>query len=69
MPVRDGIQVLREIHARYGKRMPSVILLTGDTSHRVDAAALVYGTTCLLAKPCTFQEVIEAAERMLAVTR
>lgn len=66
MPEMDGLQCLRKLHARQSST-PPVILLTGDTSHRIDAAALVYPGSFVLSKPCSYDTVIRIAMRLLNV--
>jgi DNA-binding response OmpR family regulator len=38
----DGLQCLRQLHARHGAATPPVLLLTGEADPKVDAATLVY---------------------------
>ena len=66
MPGMDGVECLRALHARRGAGSPPVILLTGDTSPRVDAAALVYPGSIVLSKPCSYDDVVVMAGRLLA---
>jgi len=65
MPGMDGLECLRTLHADSGLLTPPVILLTGDTSPRVDAAALVYPGSFVLSKPCTYDTVVRVATRLL----
>ncbi len=66
MPGVDGIQCLRRFNAAHGADTPPVILLTGDISPRVDAAALVYPGSFVLTKPVGYDEVIDVARQLLA---
>jgi len=66
MPGVDGIQCLRRLNAVHGSFTPPVILLTGDISPRVDAAALVYPGSLVLTKPVGYDEVVDIARRLLA---
>ncbi len=65
MPGMDGLQCLRTMHADRENKTPPVILLTGDVSPRVDAAALIYPGSCVLSKPCSYDSVVSLAARLL----
>ena len=66
MPGMDGLACLRTLHAGEDLTRAPVILLTGDTTPRVDAAALVYPGSYVLAKPCTYEQVVDVATRLIA---
>jgi len=66
MPGMDGLQCLRTLHAESG-RTPPVILLTGDVTPRVGAAAIIYPGSCVLSKPCSYDTVIDFATRLLRI--
>jgi DNA-binding response OmpR family regulator len=65
MPRMNGIVCLRTLHARRDGSPTPVILLTGDTAPRVDAARLLYPGTYPLAKPCSYETVVGVAMRLL----
>ena len=49
MPIMDGMQVLRELRARYDH--VSVVMMTSDPDHRVREQAFALGVRHYLAKP------------------
>ncbi len=64
MPVLDGIGLLRKVKAR-GSDTPGVIFISGfaDVNMR---EAYEQGAEALLAKPCEYHDLIDAAKRTLA---
>lgn len=66
MPRMDGLECLQRLHAEHGAETPPVILLTGDFSPRVDAAARDHPGSFVLSKPCGYSTVIRVALRLLA---
>ena len=66
MPQLDGQEVLRAVRTCFGDFAPPVILLTGDVTDRPDLLACVYPNCHLLRKPCSREEVIQLASKLLA---
>ena len=64
--MQDGLECLRRMHARSAPDTPPVLLLTGDPSPQVDAAALVYPGSFVLRRPRDYTAVVRAAEHLLA---
>ena len=69
MPGTDGISVLRQLRAKSPESPIPVVLLTGDPREIVDLAALVYSADAVVRKPCTYEEVVGHAQRILARTQ
>ena len=65
--MQDGLECLRRLHARSAPDTPPVLLLTGDASPQVDAAALVYPGSFVLRRPRDYTAVVRAAEHLLAM--
>ena len=63
----DGLECLRRLHARCAPDTPPVLLLTGEASPQVDAAALVYPGIFVLRRPRDYATVVHAGERLLAL--
>ena len=66
MPPPDGQEVLHMMRMQYGDYDPPVILLTGDVTDRPDLLARVYPNCHVLRKPCSREEVIHLASKLLA---
>ena len=69
MPGTDGIGVLRQLRVRSPENPIPVILLTADTREIVDLAALVHSADAVVRKPCTYEEVVGHAQRILERTK
>ena len=65
MPGMDGIACLRALRARFGPVHPHVILLTGHSGTCVEVAGLVYNAAGVMRKPCTYEDVVGVARRLL----
>lgn len=66
MPGMDGLECLHKLRASPESVNIPVILLTADTSPRVDAAALIHHGCLVVSKPVSYRTVIRIASRMLA---
>ena len=66
MPGMDGLECLHQLRGGGESAKTPVILLTGDTSPRVDAAALIHHGCLVVSKPVSYRTVIRIASRMLA---
>jgi CheY-like chemotaxis protein len=66
MPGMDGLECLHKLRAGPESADTPVMLLTADTSPRVDAAALIHHGCIVVSKPVSYRTVIRIASRMLA---
>jgi two-component system response regulator PilR (NtrC family) len=65
MPVMDGMQLLREMHAR--GLQPAIIVLTGHGTIQSAVEAMKLGAGDYLIKPCHPDELLMVAARLLEV--
>ena len=65
MPVMDGMQLLREMHAR--QLQPATIVLTGHGTIQTAVEAMKLGAGDYLIKPCQPDELLLVAARLLEV--
>ena len=65
MPVMDGMQLLREMHAR--QLHPATIVLTGHGTIQTAVEAMKLGAGDYLIKPCHPDELLLVAARLLEV--
>jgi len=66
MPGMDGLECLHRLRASAHARETPVLLLTGDVTTRVDAAALLHEGCLVVAKPCSARTLLRAASRLLS---
>lgn len=65
MPVMNGLDLCRRLRADVATRDIGVVVVTGDASEGILAAALDAGCDVVLAKPCTRMLLLATIRRLL----
>jgi CheY-like chemotaxis protein len=65
MPVMNGLDLCRRLRADVATRDIGVVVVTGDASDRILAAALDAGCDVVLAKPCSRMLLLATIRRLL----
>jgi CheY-like chemotaxis protein len=65
MPVMNGLDLCRRLRADIATRDIGVVVVTGDASDWIQAAALDAGCDVVLAKPCTRTLLLATIRRLL----
>ncbi len=66
MPVMDGWEFARALHAKYGRTIP-IVVITAAEDARLRSAAI--GANAVLAKPFDLADLLELVERYIGGVR